>query len=117
LGLRVILGTALVLRRWWSGEAGRVAAGELLAAGGLLMDEGTYNGRVLLEHAVKELGADAEPDPCEVSLAVTATADVLDALCKVSARLGVTPPEMRHLRPWAHALLEQASRPPGRRGR
>ena len=109
LGLRVILGAALVLRHWWYQEAGRVAAAEVLSG------EGASNGRVLLEYAVKELGADAEPDPCEVGLAVTATADVLDALGKASAGLGVAPPQVRHLRRWADALLERASRPPGGR--
>ncbi len=108
--LRVILGAAVVVRRWWDGDVGRSGASELPMGG-----EGAYNGRVLLEYAVKELRADGQPDPCEVGLAVTATADVLDALGKASAGLGVAPPEARHLRRWADALLERASRAPGGR--
>ncbi len=74
------------------------------------MSDQAFNGRVLLEHAAKEIAADLHPDPYEIGLAVSATADVLDVLYKASHRLGVDPPELANLRPWALTLIERATR-------
>lgn len=74
------------------------------------MSERAFNGRVLLEQAANQVAADLHPDPYEIGLAVSATADVLDALNRASRRLGIDPPELANLRPWALTLIEQASR-------
>ena len=81
------------------------------------MSDRAFNGRVLLEHAAGELRADLHPDPYEVGLAVSATADVLDALYRASRALGVDPPELANLRPWALSLGERATAPAGGRRR
>ena len=82
------------------------------------MSERAFNGRVLLEHAAKEIAADLHPDPYEIGLAVSATADLVDVLDRASRRLGVDPPELASLRPWALTLIEHATRPArGRRWR
>ena len=79
------------------------------------MSERTFNGRVLLEQVAAEIRADSKPDPHELGLAVSATADVLDVLYKASRILGVDPPELANLRPWALTLIERATRPSPRR--
>jgi hypothetical protein len=79
------------------------------------VSERGFNARVLLEHAAGEIRADLRPDPYEVGLAVSAMADVLGVLSKVSRTLGVEPPEVADLRPWALTLIERATRPAARR--
>jgi hypothetical protein len=74
------------------------------------MSERAFNGRVLLEHAVKEIAADLQPDPYEIGLAISGTADLVDVLDRASRRLGVDPPELASLRPWALTLIERATR-------
>jgi hypothetical protein len=74
------------------------------------MSERAFNGRVLLEHAAKEIAADLHPDPYEIGLAVSATADLVDVLDRASRGLGVDPPELANLRPWALTLIEHATR-------
>ena len=81
------------------------------------MSERTFNGRVLLEHAAKEFRADALPDLYELGLAVSATAEVLEVLYRASRTLGVDPPELANLRPWALTLIERATLPKPRRRR
>jgi hypothetical protein len=82
------------------------------------MSDRAFNGRVLLEHAAGELRADLRPDPYEIGLAVGAAAEVLEVLDKASRTLGVDPPELASLRPWALTLIEHATRPArGRRWR
>jgi hypothetical protein len=82
------------------------------------MSERAFNGRVLLEQAANQIAADLHPDPYEIGLAVSATADVLEVLDRASRTLGVDPPELANLRPWALSLIESATRPaPGRRWR
>jgi DNA-binding XRE family transcriptional regulator len=66
------------------------------------MSERAFNGRVLLEHATGEIAADLHPDPYEIGLAVSATADVVDVLDRTSRRLGIDPPELASLRLGAH---------------
>jgi hypothetical protein len=65
----------------------------------MAMSGQAFNGRVLLEHAAKELRADSWPDPYEVGLAISATAEVLEALRRASRTIGVDPPELADLRP------------------
>lgn len=79
------------------------------------MSERSFNGRVLLEQVAGEIRADIHPDPYEIGLAVSATADVLEVLYKASRTLGVDPPELANLRPWALTLIEQATGPASRR--
>ena len=74
------------------------------------MSDRAFNGRVLLEHAAGELRADLRPDPYEIGLAVGAAAEVLELLDKASRTLGVDPPELANLRPWALTLIEHATR-------
>lgn len=83
----------------------------------LLHDDRSFNGRVMLELAVKEIAADIHPDPYEIGLAVGATAHLLEVLYKASRTLGVDPPELANLRPWALTLVEQATRPANHRRR
>jgi hypothetical protein len=78
--------------------------------------ERSFNGRVLLEQVAGEIRADVHPDPYEIGLAVSATADVLEVLHKASRSLGVDPPELANLRPWALTLIERATAPSRRRG-
>jgi len=106
--LRAVLGAAGAGRRWGAGDVGR------FEEGGVAMAEGARNGRVLLEFAAKELRAeaDAEPDPFEVALAVSAVGQVLAALARASRALGVAPPALPELGAWAMGLVEQAPGPP-----
>jgi hypothetical protein len=80
------------------------------------MSDRAFNGRVLLEHAARELRADLRPDPYEIGLAVGAAAEVLELLDKASRTLGVDPPELANLRPWALTLIDRATGS-SRRGR
>jgi hypothetical protein len=64
---------------------------------------------VLLEHAAGEIRADLRPDPYEVGLAISATADALDVLSRASRALGLDPPELANLRPWALTMIERAT--------
>jgi hypothetical protein len=61
------------------------------------MSERAFNGRILLEHAVKEIAADLHPDPYEIGLAVSAAAEALVVLDRASRRLialpGLTGPD------------------------
>jgi hypothetical protein len=77
--------------------------------------ERLFNGRVLLEHAAEEIRAEALPDTYEVGLAVSAVAETLIALRDASRRLGVAPPDLQDLRPWALTLVERATQPPHRK--
>jgi hypothetical protein len=73
------------------------------------------NARILLVHAVEEIESETRPDLYELGLAVSATAETFIALRHASRRLGVDPPDLADLRPWALTLFDQATRPRPRR--
>jgi hypothetical protein len=73
-----------------------------------------FNGRVLLEHAVEEIKAEAALDAAELGLVVAIAADLLQALQEASGRLEVRPaevPDLEAMHAWSLRLVERGSKP------
>ena len=78
--------------------------------------ERLFNGRTLLEFAVKEILEARSVDSDELRAVIRATGDLLGALCKASRTLGIEPPELPDLESWAVRSVQEetAARRPRR---
>jgi len=63
--------------------------------------ERTFNGRILVEHAVQEIKAEGHPDADELGLAVAAAGDLLE----VPAVGGL--PDLAAMHPWSLRLMDR----------
>jgi hypothetical protein len=72
-----------------------------------------FNGRVLIEHAVREVRAEANPDVAELGVVVAAAADLLQALQEASLRLEVRTvelPDLAAMHAWSLRLLDKGAK-------
>ncbi len=73
--------------------------------------ERTFNGRILVEHAVQEIKAEGHPDADELGLAVAAAGDLLEVLRTASLRLEVPAvgglPDLAAMHPWSLRLMDR----------
>lgn len=75
--------------------------------------ERTFNGRVLIEHAVQEIRAERGVDAAELGVAVAAAADLLQVLQEASGRLEVRTaelPDLAAMHAWSLRLLDRGTR-------
>jgi hypothetical protein len=71
-----------------------------------------FNGRVLIEHAVQEVRAEAAVDAAELGVVVAAAADLLQVLQDASLRLEVRTaelPDLAAMHAWSLRLLDKGS--------
>jgi len=72
-----------------------------------------FNGRVLIEHAVQEVRAEASLDAAELGVVVAAVADLVQVVQEASLRLEVRAaelPDLAAMHAWSLRLLDKGSR-------
>jgi hypothetical protein len=72
-----------------------------------------FNGRVLIEHAVQEVRAEANLDTAELGVVVAAAADLLHLLQEASLRVEVPTaelPDLAAMHAWSLRLLDKGSK-------